>query len=406
MGMTIGTGSSRCIAREETLICSSVLKLGDPAVNHLERRQSGPPIQHNISQVVVPSTTGRWTASIEAQQQPSQQDLAALRCTISICAAQNMCGAARSISTSWSTFSLKIRLRARDPQTISFVTSRTTPAYVAIRNLVIPGQNPAGMNATTSTLTRTIELPASTVVSTAVALATGNSTFGFAESIALNNHCEHSWITIFGDNDFEHIPPRGRAIVPVQPSERFGADCRLQTLAEYTQYWVKSVRDGGLGCATGILWKRDAYHPTHPHRLNDKDMAFSDLNLVANDVVYLDYIWERHRDSHDQQASVSIASSGCGAVTLSGVLRTASDGEFSLNMAFAGNTANNVSLPYPSLLLLQPWSQENPTGWERYLRVLTELLWTIRYLSSMSWKMEGHTRSSLCAITPCKTLLW
>lgn len=305
----------------------------------------------------MPSTTGRWTASIEAQLQPSQQDLATLRCTLAICAGQNMCGAARSISASWSTFSLKIQLRAREPQTISFVTSCTTPAYVAIRNLVIPGQNAAGMNATASTLTRTIELPASTVVSTTVALATGNSTFGSAESIALINHCEHSWITIFGENDFEHIPPRGMAIVPVQPSERFGAGCRLQTLAEYTKYCASSVRDGGLGCATGILWKRDVYHPTHPRYLNDKDMAFSDFNFVANDVVYLDCTWERHRDSYDQKASVSIASSGCGAVTLSGILRAISYEEFSLNMAFDGNTANDIYLPYPSSLLLQPWSR-------------------------------------------------
>lgn len=339
------------------LTCSSVLELGDPTVGDLERRQSGPPTQHNISQVVTPSTTGRWTASIEAQLQSSQQDLAVLRCTLSICAGQNMCGAAKSISASWSTFSLKIQLRAREPQTISFVTSCTTPAYVAIRNPVIPGQNAAGMNATASTLTRTIELPASTVVSTAVALATGNSTFGSAESIALINHCEHSWITIFGDNDFEHIPPRGMAIVPVQPSERFGAGCRLQTLAEYTQYCASSVRDGQLGCATGILWKRDVYHPTHPRYLNDKDMAFSDFDFVANDVVSLDCTWERHRDSYDQQASVSIASSGCGAVTLSGIVRAVLYQEFSLNMAFDGNTANDISLPYPSSLLLQPWSR-------------------------------------------------
>ena len=155
-----------------------------------------------------------------------------MKCTLAICTSPTLCGATRSIGTSWSTFVLKVQLRTREAQTISFVTTCSTPAYVAIRNIVLPGQ---GENAATVTATQNVtpmppgptsivELPASTVTSTEVSVETGNAALGLAGSVVVMNMCPHTWITIYGNDDFEHIPPIGMALIPADPVERFGTD--------------------------------------------------------------------------------------------------------------------------------------------------------------------------------------
>ena len=157
-----------------TLTEIRITKVVTTTESNLESRQVGMPTKHNISEVITPLTTGRWTASIDAQLQPSQLDISTPKCTLAICIGPTLCGAARSIGTSWSTFVLKVQLRAREAQTISFVTSCSTPAYVAIRNIVLPGQG--GNTATTATKNATTvpPMPASIVTSTVVSVETGN----------------------------------------------------------------------------------------------------------------------------------------------------------------------------------------------------------------------------------------
>jgi hypothetical protein len=129
------------------------------------------PTQYNISQVVTLLTTGQFTASLEAQLQPTQMDASTLECTLRICAGLTLCDAAKSIGTSWSTFWLTIQLTADEARTISFVTSCSTPAYVAIRNFVIPGQG-TGVATTTAVKTATSLLPANAVTSTVISVDT------------------------------------------------------------------------------------------------------------------------------------------------------------------------------------------------------------------------------------------
>jgi hypothetical protein len=125
----------------------------------------------NISQVVTHLTTGRFTASLEAQLQQTQIDASTLECTLRICVSPTICGAAKSIGTSWSTFLLTTQLRAHKARTISFVTSCSTPAYVAIRSIVFPGQGTG-----TAVQTVTSILPASTTTETVTETTTETST--------------------------------------------------------------------------------------------------------------------------------------------------------------------------------------------------------------------------------------
>lgn len=173
-----------------TLTEIRITKVVTTTESNLESRQVGMPTKHNISEVITPLTTGRWTASIDAQLQPSQRDIATLKCTLAICTSPTLCGAARSIGTSWSTFVLKVQLRAREAQTISFVTSCSTPAYVAIRNIVLPGQG--GHSATVTATQNATAMPASTVTSTVVSVETGNAALGLAGSIVIMNTCTHT----------------------------------------------------------------------------------------------------------------------------------------------------------------------------------------------------------------------
>jgi hypothetical protein len=146
-------------------------EVADLNAGHLGPPQAGLPTQ-NISQVVTPSTTGRFTASLEAQLQQTQIDASTLECTLRICVGPTICGAAKSIGTSWSTFLLTIQLRAHEARTISFVTSCSTPAYVAIRSIVFPGQG-------TSTAIQTVTsiLPASTTTETVTETMTTTTEF-------------------------------------------------------------------------------------------------------------------------------------------------------------------------------------------------------------------------------------
>jgi hypothetical protein len=134
------------------MLCS-VLNVGE--FSDIERRQTGLPTQHNISQTVTPLLTGRWTAGIDARLQMSLQANAPNpNCTLAICTGVGLCGAAKSIGVNWATYQLKIQLRANDVHTISFVTTCSSPAYVALRNLVIPGSG-----STTAPVTSTLIVP-------------------------------------------------------------------------------------------------------------------------------------------------------------------------------------------------------------------------------------------------------
>jgi hypothetical protein len=253
--MTTGTVHPMPLeAVDITLTETRILKVVTTTESNLESRQVGMPTKHNISEVITPLTTGRWTASIDAQLQPSQMDIATLKCTLAICTSPTLFGAARSIGTSWSTFVLKVQLRAREAQTISFVTSCSTPAYVAIRNIVLSGH---GGHSPTITATQNVTaMPARTVTSTVVSVKTGNAALGLAGSIVIMNTCTHTWTSIYGDNDFEHIPPIGMALVPADLAERFGPGITLQSLADNSAFCVTSSREGLLDCAYGIAVKR------------------------------------------------------------------------------------------------------------------------------------------------------
>jgi hypothetical protein len=142
----------------------SLLQVGEFA--DIERRQAGLPTQHNIPQTVTPLLTGRWTAGIDARlQMSSQANTPDPNCTLAICTGVNLCGAARSIGVNWVTYQLKVQLRANDVHTISFVTTCSSPAYVALRNLVIPGSGSTAAPVT-STLVIPTTLPAQVSMTT------------------------------------------------------------------------------------------------------------------------------------------------------------------------------------------------------------------------------------------------
>jgi hypothetical protein len=358
---------------------NSVIEVIASSRGDLETRQVGIPTKHNISEVITPLTTGRWTASIDAQLQPSQMDISTLRCTLAICTSPTLCGAARSIGSSWSTFMLKVQLRAREAQTISFVTTCNTPAYVDIRNIVLPGQ---GGNVATVTATQSVTampsstsvavLPASTVISTEVSVETGNAALGLAGSIVIMNTCAHTWITIFGNDDFEHIPPIGMALVPANLADRFGAGITLQPLASNSAFCATSSRTGYLDCAFGPVLRgrqepQAPFHPTHPRFLNDKSMPFDSYTFQPMDTITLDCRSESYNVPEGSQTSIwSISNTGCDGLTItgSGVLLQNSElyYNFDVNMANAGNTVGNVSLLVQAELLLQTWSRNEP-GW-------------------------------------------
>lgn len=287
----------------------------------LEIRQAVMPTKHNISEIITPLTTGRWTASIDAQLQPSQMDISTLKCTLAICTSPTLCGAARSIGTSWSTFVLKVQLRAHEQQTISFVTSCSTPAYVAIRNIVLPGQG--GAIATVTASQNATTMPASTVTSTVVSVETGNAALGLAGSIVIMNTCAHTWISIYGDDDFEHIPPIGMALVPADLAERFGSGITLQSLADNSAFCATSSNEQSLGCAFGVALKRrdpqPTFHSTHPRYVNDRFLSLDGFSFQPMDKITLNCPWETYRVPEEQPASIwSISNTGCDGVTMSG----------------------------------------------------------------------------------------
>lgn len=357
---------------ETTLTKTRISNVVTSAGSELETRQAGVPTKHNISEIITPLTTGRWTASIDAQLQPSQMDVSWLKCTLAICTSPILCGVARSIGTSRSTFVLKVQLRAREAQTISFVTSCSTPAYVAIRNMVLPGQagNIATVTASKNATTMpTSALPASTVTSPVVSVETVNAALGLTSSIVIMNTCTQTWISMYGSDDFEHIPPMGMALVPADPVERFGPGITLQSLAENSAFCVTSSREGLLECAYGVHFKRQEpeapFHPTHPRYINDKFLSLDGRIFQPMDMITLDSPWETYRVPDEQPASVlSISNTGCDGITMSG------SGLFMLNfelyftadfnMAYAGNTVANVSLPIGAYLKLQTWSRDEP----------------------------------------------
>jgi hypothetical protein len=353
-----------------------ILEFVASAEGNLEARQAGLPTKHNISEIVTPLITGRWTASIDAQLQPSQMDISTLKCTLAICTSPTLCGTARSIGTSWSTFVLKVQLRAREAQTISFVTSCSTPAYVAIRNIVLPGQ---GGNIATVTVTQNVttvptsvaELPASTVTSTVVSVETGNAALGLAGSIVIMNACAHAWISIYGNDDFEHIPSMGMALVPADPVERFGPGITLQSLAEGSAFCATSSREGLLDYAFGVPLKRQEpqspFHPTHPRYINDRFLSLDIYTFQPMDMITLNCPWENNPGSETQPSSIwSISNTGCDGVTMSGsgllMLNFELYSTIDVSMAYAGNTVANVSLPVGVYLDLQTWSRNEP-GW-------------------------------------------
>lgn len=380
--MTTGTlHSMRLKAVVITLTKTRILEVITTTESNLESRQAGMPTKHNISEVITPLTTGRWTASIDAQLQPSQMNISTLKCTLAICTSPLLCGAARSIGTSWSTFVLKVQLRAREAQTISFVTSCSTPAYVAIRNIVLPGQggNPATVTATQNATA----IPASTVTSTMVSVETGSATLGLAGSIVIMNTCTHTWISIYGDKDFEHIPPTGMALVPADLTERFGPGIILQSLADNSAFCVTSSREGLLGCAWGTIVKRQEpqspFHPTHSLYINDRYLSLDGRIFQPMDMITLNCPWEYYRAPEELPTSIwSISNTGCDGVTMFGSALVMVNFELystvDVNIAYAGNTVANVSLPIGSYLKLQTWSRNEPGWWRELTPALTEAI--------------------------------
>lgn len=221
---------SRSTDDASELTLSILVPIGD--ITGIEKRQTAVPTQHNISQVITPLITGRWTASIDAQLQlSSMPGTSDPKCTMSICTGPGVCGAKKDIGNSWSTFSLKVQLRVNEPQTIAFVTTCSTPASVALRNIVITGSGAAATITALRTMTAaptpaagTIILPATTMVSTFASIETQVASLGSASSIVIRNECPNSWASMYGDQDFLHIPPGGLAIVPAKPMDRFVAN--------------------------------------------------------------------------------------------------------------------------------------------------------------------------------------
>jgi hypothetical protein len=200
---------------------------------------------------------------------------------------------------------------------------------------------------------------------------TGNAALGLAGSIVIMNTCTHTWITIYGDNDFEHIPPTGMALVPVDLVERFGPGITLQSVADGSAFCATSSREGALDCAYGIVFKRqepqEPFHSTHPRYINDRYMSFDGHIFQPMDIITLNCLWENYRVPEEQPTSIwSISNTGCDGVTVSGSGLMMSGSELyytiDVNMAYAGNTVANVSLPIGVYLKLQTWSRNEP-GW-------------------------------------------
>ena len=169
------------------MLCS-LLEVGHFA--DIERRQTGLPTQHNIAQTVTPLLTGRWTAGIDARLQMSlQANTPNPNCTLAICTGVGLCGAARSIGVNWATYQLKVQLRANDVHTISFVTTCSTPAYVALRNLVIPGSGTIA-----PPVTSTLILP--TTLSAQVSTATVTESLTLTATTTLTSPPELSTVTM------------------------------------------------------------------------------------------------------------------------------------------------------------------------------------------------------------------
>ncbi|KAM0699202.1 hypothetical protein Q7P36_001249 [Cladosporium allicinum] len=142
----------------QILTAYSLLNLGN--TEGIDKRQTPLPTRHNISQIVTPLSTGRWIASIDSQLQVSPQtDPSKISCTLSICTGPLICGARQAIGMNWETLSLKVSLRANQPQLISFITNCSAPAYVGLRNMVIPGLGQALASTVTSTPTMTFTAP-------------------------------------------------------------------------------------------------------------------------------------------------------------------------------------------------------------------------------------------------------
>lgn len=176
------------------------------------------------------------------------------------------------------------------------------------------------------------------------------------------NTCTHTWISIYGDNDFEHIPSTGMALVPADLVERFGPGITLQSLADNSAFCVTSSREGLLDCAYGIAVKRQEpplpFHPTHPRYINDRYLSLDGRIFQPMDMVTLNCPWEYYRAPEEQPTSVwSISNTGCDGVTMFGSALVMVNFELystvDVNMAYAGNTVANVSLPIGSYLKLQ-----------------------------------------------------
>jgi len=98
-------------------------------------------------------------------------------CTLAICTGSSLCGASKSIGVSWTSYQLKVQLRANELHTISFVTTCSAPAYVALRNLVIPGSGSTAAPVTSTLIVPTTLPPElSTTTETELTTITETST--------------------------------------------------------------------------------------------------------------------------------------------------------------------------------------------------------------------------------------
>lgn len=294
---------------------------------------------------------------------------------------------------SWLTIPLKVQLRADQAQTISFVISCSTPAYVAVRNIVLPRQGSGSImtvvqTATTRQLTTISNVttvtdiqttittpPAETTVVGLPATVTANAALGLAGSIALMNRCARTWITIYGNDDFEHIPPLGLAIAPSRPADRFGHAVYFLSQDALSSYCVESYRDGPIGCGDGTPHKREAgiqerapgpYHPLYAYYRDDKMLPINDRAFEINDVLVISCTSEPIPTLQTSGgAQLTISNTGCASVT--GTVLYEDNSRPSLfqaqsSLAYAGNTVANVSLGYPVDVFLQVWSRNEP-GW-------------------------------------------
>ena len=227
------------------------------------------------------------------------------------------------------------------------------PAYVAI--IVLPGQggNIATITAThnTTTPTNVAELPASTVTSTVISVETWNAALGPAGSMVIMNICAHTWISIYGNDDFEHIPPMGMALVPADLIERFGPGIVPQSLSDNSAFCATSWRERQFNCAYGIISKgqepQSPFHPTHPRYINDKYMYLDGHIFQPMDVVTLNCLWETSQVPEAGSSSIwSISNAGCDGVTMSGSGLFVSNFELyytvDVDRAYSGNTAANM----------------------------------------------------------------